>query len=693
MTHIARTRSPNCQLGSSKLSTAIVQRSILTPIPDAKVVLAEENQETDDVISSGISVRSPVAPVNGLSAEPSVAPEVIHEIHDQKCEQNHISAPESLRPLTTFDVITDLGSINAECGPFPASPERSFVVSEALMDPEPDLTPAPSPPKPHLKSATQVETESDSDSVPTSMHTESYSTTELWLPPTNSPPDTCTPLVEVPASVTPIPVVEQDASLPYHIDESAGHNIDELSICQQKPEVFGHMVTATSIASVLDTGVYASPENSVKSFPLSQQLRLTISKQQPNDFTPDPIVEVTQSDTTFIEAVLPSAEMESHPTQTIQPFLYQLLPDREPSDHPPSILLNAERFQTPMEITTTPEPQAALTEAGQNSGETLTSEMCLPVDAQGQSQHGLAYDTSGANNPAFISTSNSVDEHSDTVYMDYQPSGPSDAELLELAAAVLATEAMDWDLNAWNPDTFGLGSNDNTTAQSQTDIDLLALDALLNLNGAPLSSPGPQLSNSTLENTHTSPSHSSVALFTEEELLALASSASAENSSETMLVDQTFTDFDLDLTHASISPLDSSQLELLDHATRLVMADLPSTTPGPSGIANSNNTATLDSVDASDLGTCIDSNELARMWSDLGASLQGWAAHIPDVMDFSEESIAGMMKELDALDSTPEPAHTPVNDTPEPALVAPVPMTQPRKIKNLPLRRAVAKRA
>ncbi|CCO31104.1 hypothetical protein BN14_05138 [Rhizoctonia solani AG-1 IB] len=277
--------------------------------------------------------------------------------------------------------------------------------------------------------------------------------------------------------------------------------------------------------------------------------------------------------------------------------------------------------------------------------------------------------------------------------MDYQPSGPSDAELLELAAAVLATEAMDWDLNAWNPDTFGLGSNDNTTAQSQTDIDLLALDALLNLNGAPLSSPGPQLSNSTLENTHTSPGHSSVALFTEEELLALASSASAENSSETMLVDQTFTDFDLDLTHASISPLDSSQLELLDHATRLVMADLPSTTPGPSGIANSNNTATLDSVDASDLGTCIDSNELARMWSDLGASLQGWAAHIPDVMDFSEESIARMMKELDALDSTPEPAHTPVNDTPEPALVAPVPMTQPRKIKNLPLRRAVAKRA
>ncbi|CAE6373267.1 unnamed protein product [Rhizoctonia solani] len=187
----------------------------------------------------------------------------------------------------------------------------------------------------------------------------------------------------------------------------------------------------------------------------------------------------------------------------------------------------------------------------------------------------------------------------------------------------------------------------------------------------------------------TSPDHSPVALPTDEELLTLAAAAIAENVDGTILVDQGLTIFDPNSTNTGISSLDSSQLELLDHATRLVMADLDLScrTPGSSGTPSLNNLTTLDFVDTSGSELHTDPNELARMWNDLGASLQDWAAQVPGAMDFSQEDMTRMFMELGALDTICSPVHIPIEHMFMPVLPIPAPTIQPRRIKKLPLRR------
>ncbi|KAG8759432.1 hypothetical protein FRC11_001929, partial [Ceratobasidium sp. 423] len=258
-------------------------------------------------------------------------------------------------------------------------------------------------------------------------------------------------------------------------------------------------------------------------------------------------------------------------------------------------------------------------------------------------EHGLAlapnpwpFDNHGASGP-------------DTMQVDRNTPPVSDAELLELAAAAMTAEGMEWVHDTLSSGTSG-PSNQNTFALPLSDQELLELDNALQLAAA---SSVLQTSNDTLTTTNTHPNlEDSAPLPTDDELLELAGAAMAEDTAGMVPDNNTSIDFNLNFADIDMSFLDLSQLELPDQATQSVMGNFTNQVPNPSGALNSNELYTFNLADLPNSVHHIDPNEFARMWDELGASLKDWAGQFPGATDFSEDDMMRMLMELDAVDTT-----------------------------------------
>ncbi|KAH7344165.1 hypothetical protein B0J17DRAFT_625729 [Rhizoctonia solani] len=476
---------------------------------------------------------------------------------------------------------------------------------------------------------------------------------------------------------------DPSSSLPSHpIAEPAGHAIVEQAVDQNTMETITSTITDSSFMSIMEQHL----SNIRASSPTSQDggetnlFNLTFNE---TSLSSTILFTVTEPDATQFD---PSALIHNIPNQPM-----------------PNMAISDEILQTEMDIVATPTYHDMLTEMELFDGfvdAPPTFGMSAPSTVDQGSQPGYMHNTSGA--ATFTSGSilalvpNSVDNYgmfgSDIGQVDTSIPLPSDEELLELAAAALATEGMDWVEDTLHSGTSAL-HNANLPALPLTDQQLLELDSTLLLDGASLAPPAPHTSNRPeTTNAYINPNVSTP--LTNDELLVLAG-PTIDDGAAWMVTNSDSSigfDFDLNTTDTDLSFLDSSLLEPLDQATQSTGTDLTHRVLGPSGLPGSYDPTTLGLADPFNPGLQHDPNELARMWDEFGASLQGWVGQIPGAMNFSEEDIMQMLIEFDALETTCSPSHMTLNQistyTTTPSNPAPS-AHPPRRIKGLPLRRTL----
>ncbi|CAE6510968.1 unnamed protein product [Rhizoctonia solani] len=495
-----------------------------------------------------------------------------------------------------------------------------------------------------------------------------------------------TNLTELLVLDSPAPsIIEHSSPLPQLISEPVNSIVTGLVVDQDIIETTASIAAENNIAqyTVNDTHVFASEQHfEVAPTFVPQGDELNHSKLMSTETTTssvamEPYVNSTQPDQSPPAYDLPN-----------QPSLVGLILDD---------ILRAE-----MELLATPAYQDSFTETEPFDGHVdapPSQGMSAPNTIDQGSQFGYMQNMSGVatftSDLGLTFAPNAVENHgmpgSDPMQADHDAPFPSDAELFELAAAMIP-EGMDWFHGTLSSGTFRSFIED-TPAPLLSGQELLELDNALQLAAASFV---PQTPNDplTTTNTHLNPEYSTP-FPTDDELLELAGAAMFEDMTGTPNTNA-FLDFDLNFTDTDMLFLDSSQMELLEQATQSVMASLTNQAPNPSGALNLSEPSSFNTTDPFNYAQHTDSNELARLWDELGASLKDWAGQVPDAMDFSEDDMMRILMEFDAVDTTCSPSHMVLNTTP--ALIStpastftplnPAPAAQPaRKIKRLPLRR------
>ncbi|EUC56290.1 transmembrane protein, putative [Rhizoctonia solani AG-3 Rhs1AP] len=628
MVHIARIRSKAWRTDALKEASAPMLEPMLIPVAPAVTPLPQDDQvhniETHfvSVVSSTLVETDLLAPRVSVKSNAVTEGQELEELVSIATHDSPLSLPGTSSKLEAGIETTGLGRSSS-----PASPD--------------------------------IETESSpfsALSVPNAKLHDSYHT-------------------DLASDSRPLPGNEQGPTL--HLDLTAKvnrHTVRVSMVGQNTAETVTSIIPECAGELVVnDTGVSAAehvcPSN------LSLTLRLMGPEQQFDIPRPTPTL---QSDTpVFTVTTPPSTGANSDTAPLDLPTLVYDLPAQPPATTIPDDILQAE-----MEMLAMPTYQDILAEMGQffdglvDAPPTLGTSAPTTVDQD--SQLGCMRNISGTD--AFNSDIGSnlipdpIDDHEmfglDTT-TQADMALPSDAELLQLAAAALAAEGMDWVYDAAHP--VATGPQNESAPTPLTDQELLELDIFLQMATDSLI---PHASNETSPATNTIlDSETSAILPTDDELLMLAG-----------LDDYNAMDFDL--IPGTNMCLDPSQLEPLDQATQSTITDLTNEVLGPSGMFNPNDLPTFGFTDSSSSGPQFDPNELAKMWDELGASLKGWVGQVPGAMNFSEEDMMRMLLEFDALDATCSPLHMTANKTCTSTSINPAPAVRPRrKFKKLPLRR------
>ncbi|KAF8716526.1 hypothetical protein RHS02_09889, partial [Rhizoctonia solani] len=403
-------------------------------------------------------------------------------------------------------------------------------------------------------------------------------------------------------------------------------------------------------------------------------------------FTSYLTAEATEPNSIFTQTIPSSAKTESHIIPNDRAYFNSPPLDRGP----PSPSVSDDILQGMTEVVSVPklqEPQAGTEPFVDDFVEAPSIlDISAPMYVDELTQLGFTYDPLGTNHLDSTLVPGPTGDCLSTVYMDHDPSSSSDADFLELAAATLAAEGMDWDLTLATPSASGSASSEDMLAQPPTDMELLELDTLLNIAGLSHYTTIPQTLDTISQEINTSSEDTLMTVPTDEEFLALAGAALSEEVIRTGISDFDFTDIDMNPANINTPFLDASQLQLLDQAALSIIDDLSNGILDLPGTSDSNEPTYLEFNDSAS-GSYIDPDELARMWSDFCRAHYSGDTPNPDVVGYIEEDIAQGPITVGVTDTACSSTHTLVNEACPPAIATSVSTLQTRKIKGLPLRR------
>ncbi|KAL5637261.1 hypothetical protein ACGC1H_001038 [Rhizoctonia solani] len=646
--HIARIRSKAWQTEASKEASTPVPELVPIPVTPVATTLPLNDQVGSTKTHSGSTIPSTLVGTDLLAPRVNVKLNALTEAQEQ----------EELVSIATLDSPLSLPGTSSK---FEVGIETTGL----------ECTSAPDAPV--------IETES----LPLSTAFVS-----------NTKPDSYAHHTDLVSDSRPIPTNEQGPTSSLDlIVKATSHSVTVSMVGQNTAEIVTHTIPEFVGELVVNDTTVSTAQHVCPSY-LSSTLR-PMGPEQQFDIPPPTPTTPPQSDKPVLPVTAPSSTQAN--SNTTPPDLSTFvcdLPAQTPATTIPDDILQAE-----IEMPVAPAYQDILTEMGLffdglvDAPPTLGTSAPTTVDQD--SQLGYMRNMSGA--AAFTSDIVStflpdpIEDYEmfglDMTQVDVDMTLPSDAELLQLAAAALDAERMDWSHDAVHPVAAG-PQNENGPAPL-TDQELLELDIFLQMAVDLLAPLIPEISNETFPTADTIlDSEALTILPTGDELLTWAGAAIAE-STGMVLDDYISMDFDLNLTEADML-LDPSQLEPLDQATQSMIADLTNEVFGPSGAYNPNDLSPFGFADSSSSDPQFDPSELAKMWDELGASLKDWVEQDPRAMNFNEEDMMRMLLEFDALDLTCSPLHMTANktSTSTPALLGHAPAVQPRrKIKKLPLRR------
>ncbi|KDN35363.1 hypothetical protein RSAG8_11637, partial [Rhizoctonia solani AG-8 WAC10335] len=617
--HIARIRSKAWKTEALKSFSVLVQESALTPV----ATIATRSTQDDQInISTSPTSLTPVE-TDLPTAKVNLDLEALIENREQEPESTVTPIPPLSLSETTSIIEAGIETTELE---HPSSP------TEPVAEVEPSTL--------------------STVSVP-NIQADPYAHPAEFLVP-DSPP---------------LPTNEPNSTpSPHPNAEPIVHNVTDSTVDQNTAETVDSIITEhTGELAVNDAEVSARQQRASN---LWLNLRLMGPEQQ-SDIplstpTPTPQADATNPPELLSTGATPSPAgtgpdvarsdlltlVHDFPTQ---PFLDAIIPD--------------DVLQAELELLATPAYQDTLAKMGLSLDGLVdalpTLGMSAPPTIDRGSQFAYIHNVFGpATSTSDIGStfiSNPTDHDGmpglDATQVDTDMLLPSDAELLELAAAALATDGVHW-AHDFMPLVAPGPQNEHLLAPL-TDQELLELDHFLQLTAASLAPVAPQTPNGTPPAADIFNPEPAL-LPTDQELLALAGAAIAEGTAGMVLDDYAVMDFNLNLADTDMLFLDPSQLEQLDQATQSVIADLTNEALELSGMTNPNDLSAFDLADPSTSDHHFDPSELARMWGELGASLEDWVGQVPGAMDFSEEDMMRMLMEFDALDATCSPSPSPI---------------------------------